>query len=136
MLYITASEESPLYSTAMSVTKHSGENVAGVTVQMRFIPLKMDPDKEEQLATILVRVNDTQKGLSDNIQELKLPIISKLELEGETFILSKVKLINTIFFPKGWMKTDSLTKWLEKYAMFMTNQVKTKFIINQRRARG
>ena len=97
----------------MRETKHSGKNIVGVTVQMRFIPLKTDPDKEEQFATILVRVNDTQKGTPDNIQELKLPIISKLELEGETFIQNQVKLINTIFIPKGWMKADSLTKRLE-----------------------
>ena len=57
--------------------------------------------------------------------------MQKLELEGETFILNKVKLINTIFIPKGWMKADSLTKRLEKYAMFMTNQAKTNFMINQ-----
>ena len=47
--YITASEESPLHSTTMSKTKHSGENVDGVTMQMRFIPLKTDPEKETQL---------------------------------------------------------------------------------------
>ena len=106
----------------MSVNKHSGENVAGVTVQMRFILLKTDPDKEEQLATILVCIDNTQKGLPDNIQKLKLPIITKLELEGETFILNKVKLINTIFIPKGWTKADSLIKRLEKYVIFMTTK--------------
>ena len=99
---------------------------------MRFIPLKTDPDKEEQLVTILVRIADIQKGTPDNIQELKLPIITKLELEGETFILNQVKLINTIFIPS---KVDSLPKQLEKYAIFMTNQVRTDFIINQQSAR-
>ena len=34
------------------------------------------------------------------------------------------------------MKADSLTKWLEKYAIFMTNTAKTNFIINQQTARG
>ena len=66
--------------------KHSGENVAGVTVQMRFIPLKTDSEPKEQIATISERVDDTQKGTPDNLQELKLPIISNLESEGETFI--------------------------------------------------
>ena len=105
----------------MSKQKHSRENVAGVTVQMRFVLLKMDPDKDKQIATILVRVNDTQKGTPDNLQELKLPIITKLELEGETFVLNKIQLINTIFHPKGWIKADSLPKRLEKYATLMTN---------------
>ena len=73
----------------MSKQKHSRENVAGVTMQMRFIPLKTDHDKERQIATILVHVNNTQKGTPDNLWELKLPIITKLELEGETFVLKK-----------------------------------------------
>ena len=119
--YITTSEESPLHSTTMSKTKHSGENVAGVTVQMRFIWLKTDDDEERRTATILVRVDDTQKGTPNNLHELELLIITKLELEGETFVLNKINLINTIFHPKGWVKADSLPKRLEKYAMFMTN---------------
>ena len=111
----------------MSETKHSGENVAGVTVQMRFIPLKMNPEQQRFIllktapaqhklpfATILVRVDDTQKGTPDNIQEMKLPKIQKLALEGETFIQNKFKLINTIFTPKGWTAPDSITKRLEK----------------------
>ena len=96
---------------AMSVNeRHSGENVAGVTVQMRFIPLKADPEPKEQTATILVHVDDTQRGTPDNLQELKLPIISKLDAEGETFIQNKIKLITLIFDPKGWTKADSLPK--------------------------
>ena len=62
--------------------------------------------------------------------------ITKLELEGETFILNKVKLINTIFLPKGWAKANSLTKRLEKYALFMTNWAKMDFTICQQKARG
>ena len=120
----------------MSKIKHSGENVASVTVQMRFILLKTDPEQQKPLATILVHVDDTQKGTPDNLQELKLPIIQKLELEGETFIQNKVKLINTIFIPKGWTNTDNLTKRLDKYAMFMTNQAKMDFAICQQKARG
>ena len=119
----------------MSDKKHSGENVAGVTVQMRFVPLKTDDDEDAKMATISVRVDDTEKGTPDNIRELKLPMISKLELEGETFVLNKIKLINTIFHPKGWIKVDSLTKRLEKYAMFMENRVKSDFMICQRKAR-
>ena len=75
---------------------------------MRFIPLKTDAEQQKPLATILVFVDDTQKGMPDNLQELKLPIIQKLELEGETFIQNKVKLINTIFIPKGWTNSDTL----------------------------
>ena len=115
----------------MSKTKHSGENVASVTVQMRFIPLKTDPEQQKPLTTILVRVDDTQKGTPDNLQELKLPKIQKLALEGETFIKNKVKLIDTIFTPKGWTGPNSLTKRLEKYAIFMTNKANTDFIICQ-----
>ena len=95
----------------MSKQKHTGENVASVTVQMRFILLKTDPEQQkiillktdhEQPTTIAVRVDDTQKGTPDNIQEFKIPKIQKLALEGETFIKNKVKLIETIFIPKGW----------------------------------
>ena len=112
----------------MSVSdKHSGENVASVTVQMRFIPLKTDPERETQY--ISVCVDDTQKGTPDNLQELKLPMIQKLDGEGETFIQNKIKLITTIFDPKGWTEVDSLPKRLEKYAMFMTNQAKTDFVL-------
>ena len=113
--------------------KHSGENVAGVTVQMRFVPLKTDSEPKEQIATISVRVDDAKKGTPDNIQELKLPIIAKLESEGETFIQNKIKLITSIFEPKGWNTADSLSKRLEKYAMFMTNQAKTDFVLCQQR---
>ena len=97
--------ESPSHSLTMSTKdKHSGENVASVTVQMRFIPLKTDPEpevQEIQYVTTSVRVDDTQKGTPDNIQELKLPMIQKLDGEGETFIQRKIKLITTIFDPKG-----------------------------------
>ena len=124
----------------MSKQKHTGENVAGVTVQMRFIPLKADPEKQKlillktdnkQPATIAVRVDDTQKGTPDNIQEFKIPKIQKLALEGETFVKNKVKLIKTIFIPKGWIGAKHLTKRLEKYAMFMTNTANTDFIVCQ-----
>ena len=94
----------------MSKKKHSGENMAGITVQIRFIPLKMHKDDEPKMATISVRVDNNKKGTPDNIRELKLPVISKLELEEEIFILNKIKLINTIFHPKGWRKADSLNK--------------------------
>ena len=86
----------------MSELKHTGENIAGVTVHMRFIPLKADPEQQKfnllktdnkLSTTIVVRVNDTQKGTPDNLQEFKIPKISKLTLEGETFVKNKVKLI-------------------------------------------
>ena len=101
-----------LHSSTMSANnKHSGENVAGVTVQMRFIPLKTDPEqRQQQMATISVRVDNTQKGTSDNLKELKLPIITKLDYEGETFVQNKIKVITTIFSCMGWTKADSLVK--------------------------
>ena len=86
----------------MSKLKHTGENVAGETMQMRFIPLKADPEQQKfiplktdnkQSATIVIRVDDTQKGTPDNLQEFKIPKNSKLTLEGETFVKNKVKLI-------------------------------------------
>ena len=97
----------------MSKQKHTGENVAGVTVQMSLIPLKTDPEQQkfiplktdhEQPATIVVRVDDMQKGTPDNIQEFKIPKISKLTLEGETFVKNKVQ--NNLC-PEGmaWPKT-------------------------------
>ena len=56
-------------------------------------------------------------------------MMSKLELQGKKFVLNKIKLINTIFHPKGWTKVDSLPKWLEKYAMFMKNRAKSDFMM-------
>ena len=85
--------------------------------------------------TIAVRVNYTQQGTPDNLQELKIPKISKLTFEGETFVKNKVKLIKTIFAPKGWLGPKHLTKQLEKYAAFMTNTATTDFTVCQRRAR-
>ena len=96
----------------------------------------MDEEEETKTATISVHVDDTEKGTPDNLRELKLPMISKLELEGETFVLNKIKLINTIFHPKVWTKADSLPKRLEKYAMFMENRAKSDFMICQRKARA
>ena len=49
---------------------------------MRFIPLKTDPEQQKFIplktdnklsATIAVRVDDTQKGTPDNLQEFKIP---------------------------------------------------------------
>ena len=84
--YITASEESPIHLTKMNDTKHTGEIIAGVTVQMRFIPLKVDPEKEkkvipwnmdnESFATIKIRINDTKKSTPDNIREFPIPTIT------------------------------------------------------------
>ena len=85
----------------MSEKKYSGENAAGITAQIRFVSLKMCKNDEQNIATISVRIDDNKKGTPDNIRELKLRVISKLELEGETFLLNKIKLINTIFHPKG-----------------------------------
>ena len=68
----------------MSEKKHSGENTTGVTVQIRFVPLKTGEEGEVKTATISVRVDDAMKGTPDNLRELELPMISKLELEGLT----------------------------------------------------
>ena len=95
----------------------------------------MAHDKERQITTISTCVNDTQKGTPDNLRKVKLQIITKLELEGGTFVLNKIVLINTIFHPKGWIKVESLPKRLEKHAKFMTNQAKTDFMISQRKTR-
>ena len=84
----------------MSEKKHSGENTAGVTVQIRLVPLNVDKEEETKTATISVWVDDAQKGTLDNLRVLELPMISKLELEGETLVLNKIKLINTIIHPK------------------------------------
>ena len=97
--------------------------------------MKTDDDDELKMATISIRVDDKEKGTPDNLRELKLLMISKLELEGETFVLNKINLIYIIFHPKGWTKADSLTKRLEKYAMFMENRAKSDFMLCQRKAR-
>ena len=62
-------------------------------------------------------------------------MILKLELDGETFVLNKIKLINTILQKNGWTKTYSLKMRLENYAMFMQNCAKRNFMPCQRKAR-
>ena len=113
----------------MSEKKHSGENTVGFTIQTRFMPIKVDDKEEPKTRKILWRVDDAQKGTPDNLRVLELPLISKLELEGETFILNKIKLTNTIFHPKGWTKADSLIIRLEKYSMCMQDCAKKDFMI-------
>ena len=96
----------------MNGSKHTGETIAGVTVQMRFVPLKVDKEEkhnpwnteEELFSTIKTRIDDTKKSTLDNIREFKLPTITRLTAEGETFVKNKIKLINTIFTPKGWLE--------------------------------
>ena len=73
----------------MSEKKHSGENIASITTQIQFVPLKIHKDDKEKITTISIRVNNNEKGILDNIRELKLLVISKLEL-----------LINMIFYLK------------------------------------
>ena len=129
----------------MNDSKHTGETIAGVTVQMRFIPLNVDTEQEkkfspwstsnELITTIKTRVDDTKKSTPDNIMEFQIPTITRLTSEGETFIKNKVKLIDTIFTPKGWLEPADITKRLDKYASFMTNVATTDFAICQRSAR-
>ena len=121
----------------MNNSKHTGETIAGVTVQMRFIPLKVDTEQDkkfspwskinELFATIKTHINDMKK---------KIPTITRLTSEGKTFIKNKIKLINTIFTPKGWLEPTDLTKQLDKYASFTTNVATTDFAICQRSARN
>ena len=85
----------------MSATKHSGENQSGIDVQIRFIPPKAENEPEPKKCKISVLVDDKLKGTPDNLRTLEIPMITKLEREGETFILNKIKLTNTIFHPKG-----------------------------------
>ena len=103
----------------MSKSKHTGETIAGVTIQMRFIPLKVDLEKSkfipwstdnELFATITIRVDDTKKSTPDNLLEFMVPKITHLTSEGETFVKNKLKLIDTIFTPKGWLGPTELTK--------------------------
>ena len=77
--------------------KHSGELIADVVVQMRFIPLKTETDEKENdlTATISVKVDDKRLGTPNNL--LKLKKIKKLEGEGETFIQNKIKLMTTMY---------------------------------------
>ena len=84
---------------------------------------------------ISVLVDDAQIGTPDNIRELELLMIQKLERKGETFVLNKIKLINTIFQKKGWIGKETISQRLEKYAIFMTNQAKSDFTVCQRKAR-
>ena len=97
--------------------------------------MKKDKDKDKKNVAISVLLDDSQKGTPVNIRELELPMIRKLELGGETFVLNKIKLINTIFQLKSWIGCDTIKQQLEKYAMFMTNRAKSDFMICQRKAR-
>ena len=125
----------------MNDTKHTGETIAGVTVQMRFIPLKVDTEQDkkfspwstsnELITTIKTRIDDMKKSTPDNIREFQIPTITRLTSEGETFIKNKIKLIDTIFTPKGWLEPADVTKRLDKYASFMTNIATTDIAICQ-----
>ena len=120
----------------MSDKKHSGENVIGVTLQMRFVPLKVDEEQpKRETCKISVRIVDSEKGTADNLRVLELPCISKMELEGEVFVSNRIKLTNVFFQPKGWTKADSLTKRLEKYATFMKDRAKGDFMLCQKKVR-
>ena len=50
----------------MSEKKHSGENTAGFTVQVRFVLFKVDDEEEQKLNKVSIRVDDAEKGTSDN----------------------------------------------------------------------
>ena len=70
----------------MKDSKHSGETIAGVTVQIRFIPLKVDNEQDKKFSpwsmsndlvtTIKTRINDTKKSTPDNIREFTILTIS------------------------------------------------------------
>ena len=69
-------------------------------------------------------VSTTQKKTTpDNLQEFTIPKITQLTSEGETFVKNKLKLIDTIFTPKGWCRP------LDKYATFMTNVATIEFAL-------
>ena len=120
----------------MSASKHSGENQSGIEMQIRFIPLKAENEPEPKKCKISVLVDDKLKGTPDNLRMLEIPMITKLEREGETFVLNRIKITNTIFHPKGWTQADSLIIRLEKYSMFMENRAKSDFMVCQRKARA
>ena len=112
---------------------------------MRFIPLKVDTEQDKKFSpwstcndlvtTIKTRIDDTKKSTPDNIREFQIPTITRLTSEGKTFIKNKIKLIDTIFTPKGWLGPTDLTKRLDKYASFMTSMATTEFTLCQRSAR-
>ena len=123
----------------MNDSKHTGETIAGVTVQMRFIPLKADTEQDKKFSplstsndlvtTLKTRINDTKKSTPENIREFQIPTITRLTSEGETFIKNKIKLIDMVFTLKGWLEPADVTKRLDKYASFMTNIATTDFAI-------
>jgi len=51
----------------MSERNHSGENTAGVTVQIRSVPLKVEDEEETKTTKISVRIDDAQKCTPDII---------------------------------------------------------------------
>ena len=95
--------------------------------------MKKEKDKEEKDVTTSVLVDDSQKGTLDNMSKLELQMIHQLERIGATFVLNKIKLINTILQPKRWIGKEILTQQLNKYAMFITNFAKSDFVVYQRK---
>ena len=100
----------------MSEIKHTGEKMTGVTVKIRFVPLKVENETNYEPVTISVCVDDTKRGTMDNLMSLEIPKLPKLEHEGETFVQNNIKLINTIFEPKGWTTYESLPTRLKNMA--------------------
>ena len=98
----------------MSERKQTGESVAGVTVKIRFVPLKVEDELNYEPTTISVCVDDTKRGTPNNLMNLVIPMLPKLDHEGEIFVQNKIRLINTIFEPKGWTSAESLPTRLEK----------------------
>ena len=103
--------------------KRTGEKLAGINIQMRFVPeseIKSDKEKIQnttKTVQIIVRDDDDKKGTADNLRRIDLTQLYMLSSSGETLAANRYKLQTAIFNYKGWNGPE----WFEK-RMTILNQ--------------
>jgi hypothetical protein len=112
-------------------TKRTGERVAGINIQMRFVPeLEIEAAKVQittETALITVRDDESRKGImADNLRQIELPKLVTLSSNGETFAMNRYKLQTTIFNYKGWTGPE----WFEKRMTILTQTLKEIAMLN------
>ncbi|GFH61583.1 predicted protein [Chaetoceros tenuissimus] len=109
-----------LAKAAKHLKKHTGEKETGITVQMRFVPLKSkDDEKEPETETISVAIDDNDRVEGANELKLKVTVMTNLHGQGEQFLDNLISLRNKIFKSKDWVNYQSLRQRLEHIAKFL-----------------
>lgn len=105
--------------------KHTGEKEAGISIQMRLVPLKPKKgdengkDKEPEKESISVAIDESEHTEGANELKVKVPVITNLHGSGVQFLDNYIQLTNEIFEPKGWVDNDSLHKRFEQIQKFL-----------------